>query len=156
MVPFRYVEFYDVPRTVLSYNGKHLLLQSAFSDTLDEYPDVYSVYELPESTEASLAAGSWSFLEYVTLKSIGEIPVRAVKFDSTKRKALDPSILDDLLDRCVRDSWRNYRDDVLTKPTFFRPRLGTIRHNSLYPAPRFGPAPINLITRLQHGSNAQN
>ena len=37
--------------------------QSAFSDTLDEYPDVYSVDELPESVELFVAAGSWRFLE---------------------------------------------------------------------------------------------
>jgi len=48
MVPFRYVEFYDVLRLIaLSYKGKLLLLQSAFSDTLDEYPNVYSVYDYP-------------------------------------------------------------------------------------------------------------
>ena len=100
MVPFRYVEFYDVPRVVaLRYRGKLLLLQSAFSDRLDEYPNVYSVYELPESAEPLLAAGSWGFLEHSALSSIGEIPVSAVKFDSTKRKTMDPSILDPVLDR---------------------------------------------------------
>jgi hypothetical protein len=100
MVPFRYVDFYDVPRTLaLHYRGKLLLLQSAFSETLDEYPDSYSVYELPESTEPMVAAGSWRFLEHMPLSSIGEIPVSAVKFDSTKRKTLDPSILDPLLNR---------------------------------------------------------
>jgi|SRR5579862_2916990 len=100
MVPFRYLEFYDGPRLVaLRYRGKLLLLQSAFSDTLDEYPNVYSVYELPESAEPLLAAGSWSFLEHSALSSIGEIPVSAVKFDSTKRKTMDPSILDPVLDR---------------------------------------------------------
>jgi|SRR5215469_18965641 hypothetical protein len=100
MVPFRYVEFYDVPRLIaLRYKGKLLLLQSAFNDTLDGYPNVYSVYELPDSTEALLAARSWNFLEHMTLSSIGEIPVSSVKFDSTKRKTLDPSILDLHLDR---------------------------------------------------------
>jgi hypothetical protein len=100
MVPFRYVEFYDVPRLIaLRYRGKLLLLQSAFSDTLDEYPNVYSVYELPESTEPLLTAGSWSFLERTALASIGEITVSSVKFDATKRKTMDPSILDALLDR---------------------------------------------------------
>ena len=103
MVPFRYVEFYDVPRLIaLRYKGKLLLLQSAFSETLDEYPNAYSVYELPESSEPLLAAGSWRSLEHMTLTSMGEIPVSAVKFDSTKRKTLDPSILDPLLDRQSR------------------------------------------------------
>ena len=100
MVPFRYVEFYDVPRLIaLRYRGRLLLLQSAFSDTLDDYSNLYSVYELPESAEPLLDTGSWLFLEQTALTSIGEIPVSAVKFDSTKRKAMDPSILDPLLDR---------------------------------------------------------
>jgi hypothetical protein len=97
MVPFQYGDFFDVPRLIiLRYQGKLLLLQSAFDDTLDEYPKVYSVYELPESVEP-LLAGSWLFLEQVKSTPLGEIPVSAVKFDSTKRKTLDPSILEALL-----------------------------------------------------------
>jgi hypothetical protein len=57
LVPFRYVEFYDVPRAIaLRYKGKLLLLDSPFDDKLDEYPDSYSVYELPESVEPSFPA----------------------------------------------------------------------------------------------------
>ncbi len=64
MVPFRYVDYYDVPRTIaLRYKGKLFLLQSAFDDKLDEYPDNYSVYELAESVESSISEGSWLFLE---------------------------------------------------------------------------------------------
>ena len=48
------------------------------------------LYKLPESIEALLAAGSWLFLEHMELTSIGEIPVRVVEFESTKRN-LDPS-----------------------------------------------------------------
>jgi hypothetical protein len=95
MVPFRYVEFYDVPRAiVLRYKEKLLLLDSPFDDKLDAYPDNYSVYELPESVELSLAKGSWLFLENTRLACLGQIPVKTVRFDSTKRKALDPSVLD--------------------------------------------------------------
>lgn len=95
MVPFRYVEFYDVPRAiVLRYKGKLLLLDSPFDDKLDEYQDSYSVYELPESAEPSLAKGSWRFLENARQACVGQIPVKKVKFDSTKRKALDPSVQD--------------------------------------------------------------
>ena len=97
MIPFRYIEFYDVPRgIVLRYRGKLLLLQSAFNEDLDDYPDTYSVYELPESVELA-GCGSWHFLENKELDRIGEIPVKALRFDSTKRKTLEPSVLDDLL-----------------------------------------------------------
>jgi len=95
MVPFRYIEFYDVPRAiVLRHKGKLLLLDSAFDHKLDDYPDCYSVYELPESVEALQAKGSWLFLENTKLSCLGQIPVKAVRFDSTKRKTLDPSVLD--------------------------------------------------------------
>ena len=98
MVPFRYVEFYDVPRAiVLRYKGKLLLLDSPFDDKLDDYSDSYSVYELPESVEPSLAEGSWLFLESARLACVGQIPVKAVRFDSTRRKALDPSVLDNIV-----------------------------------------------------------
>ena len=98
MVPFRYVEFYDVPRAiVLRYKGKLVLLDSPFDDELDDYSDSYSVYELPESVEPSLEKGSWLFPESAKLACVGQIPVKAVRFDSTKRKALDPSVLDNIV-----------------------------------------------------------
>src|SRR5258707_6192374 len=56
MIPFVYGSYYDVPRTiVLRYNGRALLLQSAFDEEADEYEPNYSVYALPESAEAALA-----------------------------------------------------------------------------------------------------
>jgi hypothetical protein len=97
MVPFSYVEFYDVPRTMaFRYRGKLLLLQSAFDEKADEYPARYSVYVLPDSVEASLSKSSWEFLGSAELACVGQIAVEAVQFDPTKRKALDPSVLDQL------------------------------------------------------------
>lgn len=38
MTPFRYVEFYDVPRCIaLNYRDKLFLLQSAFDESVDVY-----------------------------------------------------------------------------------------------------------------------
>jgi hypothetical protein len=97
MIPFRYIEFYDVPRCLaLRYKGKLLLIQSAFDEHLDDYPNSYSVYLLPESAERSLATGSWEFLENTPMVCIGSIPVDAMKFDPSKRNSLDSSCLDDL------------------------------------------------------------
>jgi hypothetical protein len=95
MTPFQYVEFYDVPRfIVLRYRGKLFLLQSAFDDDLDEYPDSYSVYVLPEWAKDSVRKGSWEFLSNTQMTCIGHIQVKDVVFDPTKRKELDASILD--------------------------------------------------------------
>jgi hypothetical protein len=97
MTGFRYVEFYDVPRCIaLRYRGKLLLLQSAFDEERDDYPNSYSVYVLPESAERSVSEGTWNFLEYAPMTAIGTIPVDSVKFDPSKRNSLDPSCLDGL------------------------------------------------------------
>jgi hypothetical protein len=98
MVPFRYVDFYDVPRCiVVRCQGRLFLLQSAFNCELDEYPDSYSVYALPELVEDSLKGSSWEFLESIPMNCIGQIRIDRVRFDPSKRKALDPSCLDDLV-----------------------------------------------------------
>ena len=97
MIPFRYIEFYDVPRCLaLRYKGKLLLLQSAFDEQLDDYPRSYSVYVVPESSEPSLTKGAWDFLENTAMTCIGKIQVDMVKFDPSKRNSLDPSCLDNL------------------------------------------------------------
>jgi hypothetical protein len=97
MTPFQYAGFYDYPRTiVLRHREKLLLLESRFDDELDEYPKVYTVYLLPQSAKAQLNSGSWKFLEGMQLDPIGRIPIESVRFDRTRRKKLDASILDKL------------------------------------------------------------
>ena len=95
MIPIRYVEFYDVPRIVVArHSGKLLRLLSGFNEKLDAYPDRYSVYVLPETV---LAKGSWEFLEDTNLPCLGEVLIKDVRFDATKRRTLDPGILDKLV-----------------------------------------------------------
>jgi hypothetical protein len=98
MTPFRYVEFYDVPRCIALRHGKRLfLLQSAFDEALDDYETSYSIYVLPESAEGSLKKGLWEFVGKTPMTCIGDVKVRDVVFDSSKRKELDASFLDDLI-----------------------------------------------------------
>jgi hypothetical protein len=98
MTEFRYVEFYDVPRCLAIRHGDKLfLLQSAFDEELEEYPNCYSVYVLPEEVDSTLHAGSWEFLETAPITRIGTIEINQVKFDPTKRKELDASVLDSFL-----------------------------------------------------------
>jgi hypothetical protein len=97
MTPFQYVEFYDVPRCIaLRYRGKLFLLQSAFDEELDDYPASYSIYVLPESVRDSLTRGSWEFLSNIPITCIGHVQINDVVFDSSKRKELDASFLDEL------------------------------------------------------------
>jgi hypothetical protein len=96
-IPFRYGGYWDVPRyLLLRYRGKTLLLQSPFDDTSDEYPDVYSVYEVPDTISQSVLEGDWTLLEGADLRLVGEIPISTVIFDPTKRRTLDSSCLDPL------------------------------------------------------------
>jgi hypothetical protein len=98
---FRYVEFYDVPRNIVfRYRDRLLLLQSAFDEEADDYSDSYSVYVLPDNVEASIEKSSWDFLR-ATRPIIGRIPIEVVRFDSTKRKSLDPSCVDALVARSI-------------------------------------------------------
>jgi hypothetical protein len=98
MTPFRYVEFYDVPRCItLRYGERLFLLQSAFDEGLDDYPTSYAIYVLPESVEDSLKKGSWEFLSNTPMTCIGNVQVADVVFDPSKRKELDASFLDSLV-----------------------------------------------------------
>ena len=94
-VPFKYVDFWDVPRLILvRYRGKPFLLDSDFDEALDEYPDTYTVYLLPEALAQQADTGLWKFLENVSLTPVGNLPVCDVHFDRTKRRKLDATILD--------------------------------------------------------------
>jgi hypothetical protein len=95
MISFQYVEFYDVPRCIaLPYRERIFLLQSAFDESLDDYPSSYSIYVLPDSVKDSLRRGSWEFLRNTPMTCIGQIRIDKVVFDPSKRKELDASILD--------------------------------------------------------------
>ena len=94
MTNFRYVDFYDVPRTiVLRFQNRWFLLQSAFNDELDEYEKEYSIYPLPDSFEPVQSRSPWKFLEELELNCIAKVPVNSVQFDRTKRKKLETSVL---------------------------------------------------------------
>ena len=97
IIPFRYSGFWDVPRYILlRYREKALLLQSPFDESLDDYPNVYFVYQVPDAISESVLGGDWALLEGVELRLVGEIPINAVAFDPTKRRALDSSCLEGL------------------------------------------------------------
>jgi len=98
MIPFRYGAFWDVPRSILvQYGGKVLYLQSPFNDDLDEYPDAYSVYVVPDAIGELVMIGDWTLLHQSPLSFVGQIQISAVTFDSTYRRSLDPSCLENLL-----------------------------------------------------------
>jgi len=97
MVPFKYVDFYDVPRLIIfRYQGHLFLLGSYFDEDKDDHDEDYSIELLPSWVEQKIAELSWKVLEddISGRRRLGEIPVKDVVFDSTKRQALDPTFLD--------------------------------------------------------------
>lgn len=97
IIPFRYGGFWDVPRYIaLRYGGKVLYLQSPFDDELDDYPDAYSVYVVPDDLGESLLSGDWNPLDQSRLSFVGQIPINTVAFDPTKRQTLDAACLKSL------------------------------------------------------------
>jgi hypothetical protein len=97
MVPFKYVDFYDVPRFILlKYRGHLFVLANYFDEEKDDYDDNYSIDILPSWVDQKIAESSWKVLEedIEGRRQLGEIPVKDVVFDQTKRRTLDPTFLD--------------------------------------------------------------
>lgn len=93
----RYRGFWDVPRIFLVRDrGQTFLFECAFSDAIDDYPDEYNVYLLPEIGDADLPA-DWTTLVARALHHLGKVPVTNVQFDATRRKEMDASILEQFL-----------------------------------------------------------
>lgn len=88
-----YRDFYDVPRVfLLRHEGRLLLLDSPFDDDADEYSAFYDVYLMPELSQEMLE-GSWAHLRESTSRLLGRIPVAAVEFDASRRKAMNTGSL---------------------------------------------------------------
>lgn len=100
MVPFKYVDFYDIPRLILFTYQDHLfLLASYFNEDKDDHDENYSIELLPSWVEQKIADSSWKVLEddISGRRLLGEIPVKDVVFDQTKRRTLNPTFLDKYL-----------------------------------------------------------
>ncbi|MGQ0641015.1 MAG: hypothetical protein ACT4P6_09650 [Gemmatimonadaceae bacterium] len=96
-LPIRYREFYDVPRAfVVGHRGAQLYFLCAFDEESDEYPEVFRVYRLPDDAVASVEHESWMGLEEAGT-FIGEVPVGRVRFDETRRAAIEESAVSQFL-----------------------------------------------------------
>jgi len=92
-----YRGFYDLPLAfVVRHTGRQLLFWRDFDDDLDDYPETYKVFFLPHLSEEKLT-GSWKRLPERATDFLGEVPVRDVQFDSTRRREIDTGVLDALL-----------------------------------------------------------
>lgn len=94
MLPIRYRGFWDVPRIFLARHANRLyLFDCPFSEQLDDYPDDFTVYLLPEIPDAAIPT-DWTTLPERAVQKVGEVPVSAVRFDPTKRAAISADVFD--------------------------------------------------------------
>lgn len=89
-LPIDYREFYDLPRlfAVRRSDGIYVF-DCAFDAGIDDYEKFFSIYRLEE--DADLATPSWDDL-IQKVSSIGRVPVTDVRFDETRRQAIDEAI----------------------------------------------------------------
>ncbi len=96
MLPILYRDFYGVPRLFLvKLTGRSFLFDCPFDETLDDYPDSYTVYLVPELSPWSLDR-PWESLNELDARKVATVPVAQVHFDSTKRESIDSGVLKDL------------------------------------------------------------
>lgn len=91
--PIRYRGYWDVPRIFLvHFEGRTYLFDCCFDEIIDDHPDTFQVYLMPDVPDSALQ-GSWHELSDQAIEHLGEVPVAAVRFDATRRKEVDISIL---------------------------------------------------------------
>lgn len=95
-VAIQYRGFWDVPRIFLAvFEHRTFLFDCAFNEELDDYPDSYKVFLLPELKEEDLPV-DWTTLQNRALAYLGEVPLEQVHFDPSKRQSIDTALLEEL------------------------------------------------------------
>lgn len=92
--PIQYRGFWDVPRIFLvRHSARLFLFDCPFDEAVEDYPDEYTVYELPFDADADLPK-DWTELPARAVARLSEVPVSAVRFDPTRRQAIDAAVLE--------------------------------------------------------------
>ena len=95
--PIRYMGFWDVPRIFLThYKGQSFLFDCPFDEELEDDSDSYRVYTMPDLVDEDLPK-DWTTLHQRATSFVGEIPVARVRFDPTRRREVELSVLEELL-----------------------------------------------------------
>jgi hypothetical protein len=99
MTPIKYMGFYDVPLIFITrHRGETYLFDCPFDEELEDDSDSYKVYILPAVRDEELPK-DWTTLHTRATRYLGEVPVAGVRFDPTRRKSMDASIIDELTAR---------------------------------------------------------
>lgn len=98
-VPIKYRGFCDVPQIfVTHYGGEDFLFDCPFDEELEDDSDSYKVYVLPSLKDEDLSK-DWTTLHTRAIRYLGEVPVTSVRFDPSRRQAIDAAILDEIAAR---------------------------------------------------------
>jgi hypothetical protein len=93
-VPINYRDYWDVPRIFFAqYGGVLYLFDCQFDRDLEDYPESYRVFRMPALSRGDYE-GSWEHLWKRADEFLGEVPVAAVRFDPTRRAAIDAGAFD--------------------------------------------------------------
>jgi hypothetical protein len=96
-----YSGFYDFPLAfVIRNRDRQLLFYREFDDALDEYPDKYRVFILPDMSDDEIR-DSWETLRDLATQYLGDLSISEIEFDSTRTKEVDTSSIDDFLQRSL-------------------------------------------------------
>lgn len=91
-VPITYRDFWDVPRIFFAnHDGRLYLFDCQFDEPGEDYPNEYQVFQMPVLTDADYA-GSWAGLWHKAVGKLGDVPIPAVRFDPSRRKAIGAEV----------------------------------------------------------------
>jgi hypothetical protein len=94
--PILYRGYWDFPRIfVTRYQGRTFLFDGTFDEAMDDYPDVFKVFLMPDLKDDELPK-DWTTLQAQAIRYLGEVPTSRVEFDATRRQSIDTRILDEL------------------------------------------------------------
>jgi len=89
-----YRNFYDVPRVfILDWQGGSYFFDCRFDDAIDDYAHSYLVFRIGTIIDVAMLPADWNDLR-VQFDRSATIPVNRVKFDSTRRAAIDDSVFE--------------------------------------------------------------
>ncbi len=96
-----YCGFYDYPLAfVVRHRNALLLFWREFDDALDDYSDTYEVFLLPDFADEEVKVMRvWDGLPERATRRLGEVPVKDIVFDPTRRREIGTAVLDALMSR---------------------------------------------------------
>ena len=92
MIPISYGEFYDFPRMIqFQIDQDCYFLRSYFDEIKVDYAELYDVYLLSFQSGDAFKQNPYFWVELNEAVHLGQIPVKELGLDETRRKSIDGS-----------------------------------------------------------------